>query len=81
MTAIHLFKNHPNKDNIKFVVLPSVTEVLKNNNDIAIDCHQLMKKFATGQAVNEGIKFDFTKFFMYENPSLWQIYQLCDFEK
>jgi broad specificity phosphatase PhoE len=36
-TTIHMFKNHPNKDNIKFVILPIVREVLKKINDIAMD--------------------------------------------
>ena len=43
-----LFKNHPNKDNIEFVVLPIVREVLHTTNDIAMDCFELMEKYAAG---------------------------------
>ncbi len=32
-TAIHVFKNHPNKKDIKFIVLPLVKEGLNLNND------------------------------------------------
>lgn len=32
-TAIHIFKGHPNKQNIKFIVLPSVKEGLNLCND------------------------------------------------
>lgn len=48
MTTIHMFKNHPDKDNIKFIVLPVVREVLHTTNDIAIDCDELMAKYADG---------------------------------
>jgi len=48
MTTIHMFKNHPDKDNIKFIVLPMVREVLHTTNDIAIDCDELMAKYADG---------------------------------
>jgi broad specificity phosphatase PhoE len=46
MTTIHMFKNHPNKDNIKFIVLPIAREVLHTTNDIAIDPRELIAKFA-----------------------------------
>jgi hypothetical protein len=36
MTAIHMFKKHPNKENIRFVVLPMAREVLNSANDISI---------------------------------------------
>jgi len=49
MTTVELFKNHPNKENIQFIVLPLVTEVLKNVSDIGIDCFELMAKFGEGQ--------------------------------
>jgi S-ribosylhomocysteine lyase LuxS involved in autoinducer biosynthesis len=36
-TCIHLFKNHPNKQDIRFIVLPIIREVLETSNDIAHD--------------------------------------------
>ena len=71
MTTIHMFKNHPNKDNIKFIVLPIIREVLHTTCDIAIDCTEMMKKFADGQPGNCGIKFDFSHMFLYGIPELW----------
>ena len=47
-TTIHMYKNHPNKDQIHFVVLPIVREVLHTTNDIAMDCFDLMAKYAEG---------------------------------
>ena len=71
MTTIHLFKNHPNKDKIRFIVLPIAREVLHTVCDVAMDCHDLMEKFAEGKPVTEGIKFDFSRFYLYGIPSLW----------
>lgn len=48
MSTIHLFKNHPNKDTMQFIVLPILTEQLRNVSDIAIDCFELMDKFGPG---------------------------------
>ena len=78
MTTIHMFKNHPNKDNIKFIVLPIIREVLHTTNDIAMDCEELMKKYADGQAGNHGIKFDFSRLYLYGIPQLWQVYTIAN---
>jgi len=47
-TTIHMYKNHPNKDKIHFVVLPIVREYLHTTSDVAIDCGELMEKYAEG---------------------------------
>jgi len=47
-TTVHMFKNHPNKDNIKFVVLPMVREVLHTVCDIANDIYDTMEKYGEG---------------------------------
>jgi broad specificity phosphatase PhoE len=44
-TCIHLFKNHPNKKAIKFIVLPISREVLETSNDIALDIEEIMSKY------------------------------------
>ena len=41
MTAMHMFKNHPNKDNIQFKVLPVVTEAMISTVDVASDIFEL----------------------------------------
>ena len=35
MTAMHMFKKHPNRKNIKFIVLPAAKEGLHLCNDIS----------------------------------------------
>lgn len=77
-TVIHMFKSHPNKDNIKFVVLPIIREVLHTVCDIAMDSDDLMKKFADGEPGNFGIKFDFSRFSLYGVPQLWQVSTLAN---
>jgi len=42
MTTIEMFKNHANKDNIRFVVIPVVREVLHTINDISMDVNELV---------------------------------------
>jgi hypothetical protein len=48
MTTIHMFKNHPNKENIQFIVLPIAREILHTTCDVAIDCDELMIKYGQG---------------------------------
>lgn len=50
-TAIHMFKNHPNLDNIEFVVLPIVREVLETTNDLSLDIEATIAKYAVGQPI------------------------------
>ena len=71
MTTVHMYKNHPNKDKIKFVVLPIVREILHTTNDLCIDPDELMAKFGEGKEAACGLKFDFSRFFLYGIPSLW----------
>ena len=35
MTAVHMFKNHPNKKKIKFIILPAAKEGLHLCNDVS----------------------------------------------
>jgi len=43
-----MFKNHPNKENIEFIVLPIVREVLETSNDLSVDIEQVISKYAVG---------------------------------
>lgn len=70
-TCIHLFKNHPNKANIRFAVLPIIREVLETSNDVAIDVDELMEKYDTDKEICSGINFDFSYMLMYGRPRLW----------
>lgn len=58
-TTIHMFKDHPSKEHIQFKVLPLVREILNTSNDVAIDCYDLVDKYAHGKEICHGIKFDF----------------------
>ena len=80
-TCIGMFKNHPNKANIKFVVLPFMREVYSTTNDIAIDCFEMMEKFKEGSDMACGLNIDFSNMFMYGVPDLWQTYTIADIEK
>jgi len=71
MTTIHMFKNHPNKANIKFVVLPIAREVLHTTNDIAMDCTEMIEKYGEGKPEACGLNFDFSRLFIYGIPQLW----------
>ena len=68
MTTVEMFKNHPNRDNIHFVVLPILREVFYSVGYIAIDCHELMEKYGEGADASQGIMFDFSRFFLYGIP-------------
>ena len=68
-TAIHLFKNHPNKGNIKFVILPIVREVIQDYDDIVVDYDTgIMQRYKTGSPENHGLVFDFSRFYLYGIP-------------
>lgn len=80
-TTIHLFKNHPNKDNIKFIVVPILREVLETSNDIALDINEIISLYSVNSKICQGINFDFSLMFLYGKPELWQVYTLSNFEK
>ncbi|TNV76426.1 hypothetical protein FGO68_gene11145 [Halteria grandinella] len=80
-TCIHLFKNHPNKKDIRFVVLPIIREVLETSNDIALDIDVIVEKYAPGQPITEGIHFDFSMNMLHGQPNLWQIFTLANLQK
>ena len=81
MTTVHMFKNHPNIDNIKFVVLPIAREVLHTTNDIAMNPEELIKKYGAGAPASHGLTFDFSAMLGYGEPQLWQIYTIANFQK
>ena len=68
MTTIHMFKNHPNRANIKFVVLPNVRENLHTCGDIGMDVYLLIEKFGEGKAASCGLNIDFSNLFAYGVP-------------
>lgn len=80
-TCIHLFKNHPNKERIRFVVLPIVREVLETSNDIALDIDHIMDKYSLDKPLCHGLSFDFSMNMLLGQPKLWQIFTLSNLQK
>ena len=63
-----MFKNHPNKQNIKFIVLPLLRENMVAKDDIADDVNSLIQEFTDTKF---GINFDFSLLLVFKNPDLW----------
>lgn len=80
-TCIHLFKTHPNKKNIRFVVIPIIREVLETSNDIAQDIEITVAKYKKGEPICEGIEFDFSMCMLIGQPKLWQVMTIANFAK
>ena len=64
-TTVLLFKEHPNLENIKFVVLPLIREFIVAKDDVPMDVYQLMEEFTKE---NCGIEFDFSSITQMEIP-------------
>ena len=71
MTTINMFKNHPNRSKIKFIVLPLIREVFFANGDIAMDHRKLIEKYGHGSELTHGIEFDFSALLNCEEPHIW----------
>ena len=67
-TCIHMFKNHPNKANISFIVEPMVHEIMHTTNDFHMDALLMIQKYAPGQPACHGIEFDFSRITGVEKP-------------
>mmetsp|Transcript_48850 Transcript_48850/g.35949 ORF Transcript_48850/g.35949 Transcript_48850/m.35949 type:complete len:106 (-) Transcript_48850:261-578(-) len=76
-----MFKSHPRKAQIRFVVLPIVREVLETSNDIATPVDLLLEIYKPGSEILHGLHFDFSLMFSYGNPDLWQIFTLANLGK
>ena len=48
--------------------MPIVREILHNSNDVAMDFSDLIVKYGEGAPTACGIKFDFSRFYMYGIP-------------
>lgn len=67
-TAVHMFKDHPNKANITLVIVPIMREIMHTANDIPADYDKVMERYGEGAADAHGLKFDFSMFFLYGRP-------------
>lgn len=78
MTTIHMFKNHPKKKEIKFIILPIAAEILRATSDTPMNIYDLMKKYANGKPKTCGLNFDWSRIFLHGIPDLWRINVLTD---
>ena len=65
-TTLHMFKNHPNKYKIKFIVLPMAAETMNSASDIGSDVNELQQQFKDRE-----IQFDFSNINALDVPQLW----------
>jgi len=79
MTAMHMFKNHPNRANIKFIVLPAAKEGLHLCNDISGPIDPIIKIFSKSENCYD-INFDFSLVYSYGIESTWQMNIVADLE-
>ena len=70
MTTIHMFKNHPNKDKIKFIILPIAAEIMRSPSDTPMNIYDLMKLYAKGQPATHGLNLDWSLVFLHGIPDL-----------
>lgn len=80
-TAIHIFKGHPNRKNIKFIVLPSIKEGLNLCNDKQGTYHRLRRHIDHLLKEYE-LNFDFSMMFAsFGMPDLAQVNVSVDIER
>ena len=71
MTTAEMFKTHPNKSEIKFVILPFAKEGLHLCNDLAGPNAPVFAKFSDPSQCY-GLNFDFSLFHNYGTEATWQ---------
>lgn len=62
-------------------MLPIIREVLETSNDIAHDIDYIIEKYRPGEAICEGLEFDFSMNMLIGQPKLWQIFTLANLTK
>ena len=71
-TTMYLFENHPNKANIKFIVLPIVREYIVCMDDVNEDIYQTIHTYSQ-EGKKCGVNFDFSHILDMASPQLWAI--------
>ena len=70
-TAIHIFKNHPNKSQIRFIVLPLVKEGINTGYDYCLSVEH-MRTIIEPLAEEHGLTFDYSLLYVFGIPDLSQ---------
>ena len=71
MTTTHMFKTHPNKDKIKFVIVPIAKEGMHLCNDFSGPIAPVYEIFSDPSKCH-GLHFDFSMIHSYGTESVWQ---------
>lgn len=80
-TTIHIFKNHPNKKAIKFIVLPSVKEGLNLCNDKQ-GTYGRLRRIIDPLLQQHDLQFDFSLMFStFGLPEMAQVNVSVDIER
>ena len=79
LTAIHLFKNHPQKGEIKFVLVPLLKESLDSTYSTNKRLDKL-KETIEPLIKEHGLNFDYSMMSMFGIQDLYQVAFLCDIE-
>ena len=74
-----MFKNHPNKANIKFLLLPFAKEGLHLCNDLCGPISAIFAQFSD-PAKCEGLNFDFSLVHSYGAEATWQMNIIADLD-
>lgn len=69
-TTTILFENHPNKDKIKFIVLPNAKEAMHLCNDLIGPLKRIKDIYGDPDKCG-GLHFDFSRCFAYGNEAVW----------
>jgi len=78
-TAAVLFQNHPNKDKIKFIVIPNAKEGMHLCNDLIGPLDRIKAIYANPEKCF-GLNFDFSRCYTYGNEAIWQTNIVADFK-
>jgi len=76
-TSRFLFEKHPNKEIIKFIVVPMTREVISSINDLP---NWTLKKTREEFEKIEGMHYDFSMFKEFPKPDLYFLYSLNEEE-
>ena len=79
MTTVGMFKTHPKKDKIKFLIVPIAKEGMHLCNDISGPFSRVFDFFSKPENCS-GISFDFSLFHSYGTEATWQMDIISDLE-
>jgi hypothetical protein len=79
MTTVGMFKTHPNREKINFLVVPIAKEGMHLCNDASGPIKRVLDVFTKPEQCH-GMKFDFSLFYSYGSEATWQMNIVADLE-